>query len=340
MSQPNRDTANAMLLHRPGTPETMVPGTIEVPSPRQGELRVQVLACGLNPVDWKTARTGLPSWSWPHVLGQDIVGIITAIGSDGDTTDLGRLAIVHQSLPRNGGLAQTSLVTAAATARIPTTTNVLAAATIPCAGLTAAQAVERTHVTADDQILIIGAAGAVGTFATQLVAQRLTGGSSRAPRRGEITALVGPADLDRAVHLGADEALDYTQGPLTEVLANRRFDVILDLVGAESSRSAGLLLGYGGRLASVSRPDWGVPPFTTAPTLVELALGAAYDTGTTADLRWMAATLVDLVELVSQGELVTPRFVVGSLDEAPNLLAAMASGESSGKPVIEVQNGN
>ena len=84
-----------MLLHRPGTPETMVPGTIEVPSPRQGELRVQVLACGLNPVDWKTARTGLPSWSWPHVLGQDIVGIITAIGPDGDTTDLGRLAIVQ-----------------------------------------------------------------------------------------------------------------------------------------------------------------------------------------------------------------------------------------------------
>jgi len=340
VSHPNQDAAHAMLLHRPGTPDTMTPGTIAVPSPGQGELRVQVLACGLNPVDWKTARSGLPSWSWPHVLGQDIVGIITAIGPDGDTTDLGRLAIVHQSLARNGGLAQTALVTAAATARIPTTTNVSAAATIPCAGLTAAQAVERTHVTAADQVLIIGAAGAVGTFATQLVARRLTGGSTPAPHRGQITALVGPADLDRAVQLGANEAIDYTQGPLTEVLANRRFDVILDLVGAESSRSAGLLLGYGGRLASVSRPDWGVPPFTTAPTLVELALGAAYDIGTTADLRWMAATLVDLVDLVSQGELVTPRFVVGSLDEAPNLLTAMAAGDASGKPVIEVQNGS
>ena len=83
-----------------------------------------------------------------------------------------------------------------------------------------------------------------------------------------------------------------------------------------------------------------MPPFTAAPTLVELALGAAYDTGTTADLHWMAATLVDLVDLVSQGELVTPQFVVGSLEEAPNLLAAMASGNASGKPVIEVQNGN
>ena len=83
MSMPPNLEQSAVVLDQPGDPATMRVAQIEVPPPGPGEIRLEVLACGLNPVDWKLAKSGLPDWSWPHVLGQDIVGIITDVGPMG-----------------------------------------------------------------------------------------------------------------------------------------------------------------------------------------------------------------------------------------------------------------
>ncbi|ETJ04515.1 MAG: Oxidoreductase, partial [Actinomyces urogenitalis DORA_12] len=53
---------------------------VPLPQPGPGQVRLRVRACGLNPVDWKVARGGHASWTWPHVLGLDIAGVIDAFG--------------------------------------------------------------------------------------------------------------------------------------------------------------------------------------------------------------------------------------------------------------------
>lgn len=287
---------------------------------------MRVHACGLNPVDWKIAATGVPQWSWPHIPGLDIVGTVTDAGPGADETLVGRLVAVHHDLTRQGGLAEAAVVAAAAAAVLPAGTDPVLAATAPCPGLTAWQAVQRTGIGPGDEVLVIGAAGAVGTFATQLAASREAAG---------LTAVVGPDDLARAGALGAGSVLNYRDGSLADILDGTRYDVILDLVGGSTTADAGSALRYGGRLASVARPQWGCAPFTTAPTLVELALGAVYSEGTADDLAVLAGVLADLVGSLDRGELQPPIHAVGDLADAPELLAAMADGTGQ-KAVIRI----
>lgn len=333
-------------------------GTTVVGPPGPGELRLRVQACGLNPVDWKIAATGVDAWSWPHVPGLDIVGIVTDVGPGVDCSRIGELVAVHHDLTKPGGLAAAAVVSAAAAAVLPPGTDPVLAATAPCPGLTAWQAVDRTGVSTGDKVLVIGAAGGVGTFATQLAAEGLRAAKEtpnvhhaapgdqvdRGPETADgqpatcLTAVVGPSDEPRARELGATEVVDYRQGPLHTILSGHRFDVILDLVGSPATSDAGALLGYCGRLASVSRPDWGCPPFTTAPTLVELALGAVYSRGSEDDLRALATALASLVSELDCGRLKPPRHAVGSLADAPEMLQAMAEGTGP-KAIIRIEEG-
>ncbi|MCM3067991.1 alcohol dehydrogenase catalytic domain-containing protein [Priestia flexa] len=50
--------------------------------PGEGEVLVQVHATALNPVDYKTATGGNPSWSYPHILGLDVAGVVEEVGAN------------------------------------------------------------------------------------------------------------------------------------------------------------------------------------------------------------------------------------------------------------------
>ncbi len=85
----------------------------------------------------------------------------------------------------------------------------------------------------------------------------------------------------------------------------------------------------------LAAPRLGCAPFTTAPTLVELALGAVYSHGSEGDLRSLAAALARLVDGLNSGQLKPPRHDVGSLAEAPEMLQAMADGTGP-KAIIRI----
>ena len=315
--------AECVALMAPGPPREMRPTTIDVAPPGPGQVRLAVEACGLNPVDWKLAESGAGGWTWPHVLGLDIVGRVESVGPATQIVVGSRVA-VHHDLTRQGGLARWATVDAHMCAVVPDDLASRVAATVPCPGLTAAQEVDRTRVQEGDRVLVIGAGGGVGGFATQLA---LSAGAS-------VTAVAAAGDSTKLLGWGVDSVVDYREGPLTEIVAGP-FDVVLDAVGADSR--AATLLGYGGRLASVSRPEASeVSPFTTAPTLVEVALGAVYSHGTLADRERTGRRLGELLREVSRGRLQPPPMTIGRLAEAPALLQAMADGDQVGKVVIDL----
>jgi NADPH:quinone reductase-like Zn-dependent oxidoreductase len=114
------------------------------------------------------------------------------------------------------------------------------AAVLPYASFAALQAVrEHGKVKPGQQVLVVGASGAVGSITVQLA--KAFG--------AEVTGVCGPRGVDLARSLGADHVIDYTREDFTE--GGRRYDVVLDVFGRTPVRRLRRVLTPHGRLVIV-----------------------------------------------------------------------------------------
>jgi NADPH:quinone reductase-like Zn-dependent oxidoreductase len=114
------------------------------------------------------------------------------------------------------------------------------AAAAPISGLTALQALRDVAQMREGQrVLVIGAAGGVGTLTVQLAAAW----------GAEVTGVCGPSKADLVRSLGAVETIDYTRTDVTD--GTRRWDVIVDTAGRRPLRALRRALVPGGTLAIV-----------------------------------------------------------------------------------------
>jgi len=109
----------ALVLKKPGAPDTLILQEHSLPSPGPDEVRVKVMAVGLNPVDYKTAEWGWQSWLWPHILGLDVAGSIEAVGSEVNSWKPGDRVFYHGDLSKPGGYAEFAVAPAHILAKIP-----------------------------------------------------------------------------------------------------------------------------------------------------------------------------------------------------------------------------
>jgi NADPH:quinone reductase-like Zn-dependent oxidoreductase len=160
----------ALLLQDKGQWKEMKVEEIQTPKPGKGEILVEVHAVGLNPVDYKTATGGNSNWSYPHILGLDVAGIVTEMGEGVTRWKKGDRVVYHGDFNKKGGYAEYGVTTAHTISRIPDSVTFEEAATLPTAGYTAYQALFRKlPLSSIDTILIHGGAGGVGGFAILLV---------------------------------------------------------------------------------------------------------------------------------------------------------------------------
>lgn len=160
-----------------GGPEVLEVAEVPTPEPGPGQVRIRVAAAAVNPVDVQT-RTGaltagglLPKREVIGI-GWDVAGVIDEVGSQvagfrrGDTV-IGlsdRLALPLKTQ------AEHVVLDADAVAAVSADTDLVAAATLPLGGLTAAQALDIAAAKPGDTLLVTGAAGAVGGYTVQLAA--------------------------------------------------------------------------------------------------------------------------------------------------------------------------
>lgn len=321
----------ALLLDGPGGPATLRLARVDEPTVEAGTVRVAIEACGLNPVDATSLGTGHPDWSYPHVPGLDIAGRVQAVGDGVGHLSVGDLVAVHADLRRGGGLAEVAVVDARAAAAVPEGLGAIEAAALPCAGLTALQAVaRRLDVEPGDTVLVTGASGGVGGFAVQLAV--LAG-----------ARVIGAASPEHAaaVHaLGAHDVIDPrgedVAARVRDLTGGRGVDAVIDAVSADSATAGLALLAHGGGIACVAgRADLSrVPEFTLAPSVHEIALGAAYAAEDERSIAWLAEGLELLMQLVVAEEL--DPLVTGTvpLEEAPATLARVAERHTRGTVVV------
>ena len=320
----------ALVLDQPGPCDTLRMADLPVPDPGPGQVRIRVEACGLNPSDYQRAAHGIPEWTWPAVLGLDVVGIVDELGAGVTNVRTRQRVAFHADIRERGGFAEYALADAQVLAPVPAGLDPAVAAALPSAGMTAYQAVvRRLHVTAEDTVLVTGGAGGVGGFAVQLAAM--------AGARVLSTASAGNAAYVRG--LGAEAVVDHrtedVASRVREVTEGRGVDAVVDTVCPDSATTNQGLLVLGGRLAAIAgRPDLGVvPPFSMAPSLHEIALGAAYTVGDERARGQLSTMLTELLSMAADGRLDPMLTRTVALEDVPAALTELSGRRVRGKLV-------
>lgn len=302
----------AIRFHEFGPPEVLRLDEVPVPAPVAGEVRVRVRAAGVNPVDWKirsgAARELVPV-ALPAIPGTEIAGEIDAVGEGVVGWTQGEAVMAFIGL--FGGYAQYVCIPSTLIARMPDNVSFAQAAGAPLSILTAWGALtEAARLGPDQRLLVVGGAGAVGSFAIQ-IAKRLG---------GTVVASSSSASRARVCAQGADEILAYDAPE--ENRSTALVDVMLDCVGADAAIP----------LLPLLKPD-GLYVGLSYPSDVDAVRASGYRA------TWFAVEpdgerLADLARRIGDGELSLPEPLQLPLAEASAAQALSASGHAPSRIVL------
>lgn len=197
-------------------PEALQDVQLDAPSPGPHDLLVEVRAISVNPVDTKIRKGVAPENGAAKVLGWDAAGVVQAVGSEVSLFQPGDRVFYAGAIDRAGANSELHLVDERIVGKMPQSLSFAEAAALPLTAITAWELLfERLQIaegSADQgqSLLIVGAAGGVGSILTQL-ARRLTG-----------LTVIGTASRPETQawvrELGAHHVIDHNK-PLSEELA-------------------------------------------------------------------------------------------------------------------------
>lgn len=205
----------AAIVTDPTGPDDIVIVDVPTPVPGSGEIRIRIEAAGINPADVQTAGGVYHRLGWvtlPRIgLGWDAAGVVDAVGDAVTGFEIGDpVAALSGGVDKPlGTFADFVVVPASAVAHRPAGLDAVEAATVPLNALTASQALDLLGDPAGRSLLVTGAAGAVGGYATQLAAER----------GYAVTGLARESDRVFVESAGAR---------LLTTLGDERFDAVLD----------------------------------------------------------------------------------------------------------------
>jgi NADPH:quinone reductase-like Zn-dependent oxidoreductase len=227
----------AIRIHEFGGPEVLKYEDVPEPKPGQGEIRIRVIAAGVNPMDWKVRRGGM-NLPLPMIIGIDVAGIIDSLGPNVNAFRRGDQVFAKISLGQ-GGYAEYTVTNASQAALKPKSIGFVEAAAIPTAGLAAWQSLfDIAGLEKGQSVLIHGAAGGVGSFAVQFA-------------KWKGARVIGTASSSNAEFLksiGADAVIDYKAERFEDVVHDA--DVVLDTIGGDTFKRSWSVLKPGGFLVT------------------------------------------------------------------------------------------
>jgi NADPH:quinone reductase-like Zn-dependent oxidoreductase len=310
-------TMRAIRQQTLGGPEVLELAEVPRPAPGPTEVLVRVRAAGVNPVDWKTRARGAFLGDPPFTVGWDVAGVVEETGRGVTRFQPGDRVFGMPRFPHEAA-AYAEYVTSPSRqlALIPDGLGDIEAGALPLAGLTAWQSlVETADVQPDQRVLILGAAGGVGHVAVQIAKAR----------RAYVIGTARAAKHSFLAELGADEAIDYTSDAVEERV--RDVDVVLDLVGGESSHGALPTLRNSGIIVVV-------PSSAGLESLLELAGGRVRVTGILVEPDRMG--LEAIAELAASGALRAHVERTFPLEDAGRAHEVGERGRTQGKLVLTV----
>jgi NADPH:quinone reductase-like Zn-dependent oxidoreductase len=308
----------AFALDEFGQPGAVV--DVPVPEPAEGQVRVRVVAAGLNPFDNAVIEGYLKDHMehrFPLIPGMDASGTVEALGDGVTDWAIGDevFGSVGKGYQGEGTLAELAAMSTGTIARKPASVAHADAAAIPVAGVTALTMIEAGAVSEGEVVVAIGATGGVGSYVVQLAAAR----------GARVIAISSAENTDTARKLGAADVVDYAAGDVVEAvrsLAPDGVDVIAEMHGGDDTARLAELVRSGGRVVSaVGGAD--------EETLKTLGLEAANVSGKVA-----TDPLGTLVGMLERGEIVSPEIRTFPLEDSSKAFEQVGSGHTRGKIVV------
>jgi len=286
---------------------------VERPEPQAAinDVVVQVHASGFVPTElaWPSTWTDrLGHDRTPSIVGHELAGVVSALGYGTTGLSLGQRVFGLADWYRDGTLAEYVAIEARNLAPLPGDVDFTVGASLPISGLTAWQGLfDLGRLRAGQSVLVHGAAGAVGSMATQLARQAgaYVIGSGRA------------ADRQTVLDFDAKEFLDLDNDVLEDVGG---VDLVFDVIGGDIGKRSASLVRAGGMLVSIVGPAEARP-----------ADGLAVDFVVESD----RAQLSEIVQRMRDGRLRTNIGSVSTLDVA--VAALNPTERRRGKTIIRVR---
>lgn len=232
----------AVIMAAHGGPEVLRYGDAPDPVAAAGQVVVDIHAASVNAADYKVRQGGTyGKLNFPHILGRDFSGVVSALGEGVDDLKLGDAVFGVTDQGQEGAYAEKIAIKAAIVAKKSPKLSHEEAAAMALTSLTAIWALEDTaKLKRGERILIQGGAGGVAGFAIQLA--KYIG--------AEVITTASARNHEYVKKLGADRVIDYQKEDFAKTVSD--CDVVFDTVGGEVRAGCYQVLKPGGRLVWIA----------------------------------------------------------------------------------------
>jgi NADPH2:quinone reductase len=331
----------AVLSKTVGGPDSLVVEEVLDPTPKAGEVIIEVKAVGVNFPDtliiedryqFKPQR--------PFSPGGEVSGVVEAVGEGVKGVFKGDRVI---AMPGWGGMVERLAVRAETLIKMPDAMSFEeAAALIMTYGTSYYALKDRARLKAGERLLVLGAAGGVGAAAVEL-------GKAMG---AQVTAAASTNDkVQFALELGADNGLIYPSGPMDKAaqkelsgefkLASGRdgLDVVYDGVGGDYAEPALRSMDWNGRYLVVGFPA-GIPSFPLNLTLLKSVsvVGVFWGAAAARDPEGHRANVADLMKFWAEGKIKPRVSRTFPLERAHEAIQALSDRTVMGKVVVTVES--
>jgi NADPH2:quinone reductase len=319
--------------------ESLLDLELEKPKATGRDLLVKVKAIGVNPVDYKVRSPKAKTEENAKILGWDVSGIVDEAGSESSLFQVGDEVYYSGSIIRQGGNSEYHLVDERLVGIKPKSVSFAEAAALPLTTITAYEGLfSRLNISLNPEknkgksILIIGAAGGVGSIAIQLAKHAgltIVASASR------------PESVSWVKELGADHVVDHSRDLVSQVKELGEVDYIFNLNNTSK---------YWQAMADVIAPQGRICLIveTTEPLNFNLLKNKSVSvywefmftrsSFQTSDMQEQHNLLNEISELIDAGKVKTTLAQILTPINAENLKKAHAmleSGKAIGKIVLE-----
>lgn len=316
-----------------GSHESLVVRDVDTPEPGPGEVLVEIHAASLNFPDLLVIR-GLYQFKPepPFVPGAEAAGVVAALGPDVEGVSVGqRVTTVGVA----GGFAEYRVVKANSIIPLPDDADFqIAAATTVTYGTSYHALVQRAHLAEGETLLVLGAAGGVGSAAVEI---------GKSIGATVIAAASSDKKLSFCRNLGADHLVNYESEDLKsrvkELTNGNGVDVIYDPVGGDLSESAFRAIAWKGRHLVVGFSQGDIPglPFNLPLLKGASIVGIFWGAFTTREPSVAAENLKIIGEMIVEGSLRPRISSVLPLDDVVDAYDLLVSRAVMGKVVLEIK---
>lgn len=315
---PQQVLMKAAIYTNYGPPEVVQVKEVAKPSPKAKEVLIKIHAATVASGDTRMRGLRLPTGFGPFgrlmfgifhprdpILGTDLAGEIESVGTLVTKFKPGDKVFATTGMSAGCHAEYRCMEEDAAIALIPSNISYEDAAAIPFGGMTALTFLRgKANIQTRENVLIIGASGAVGSAAVQLAKSF----------GAKVTGVCSTANIELVRSIGADTVIDYTKEDFTK--NGEMYDIVLDSIGIASFFNCKNSLSAKGRLLLVAAglPEMLSIPWISLTSSKKVMAGPASENAE--DMRFLA----DLAESRKFKAVIGQRFPLERISEAHALV--------------------